>query len=388
MDNFHPAWEAKRLESFDLTRGLAVLFMVCQHAVFMFGATNVQTSLLGYLLIVLGRLPAAPVFLLLMGIFFVYNDRTKEELFRLGLSKGIKLFLLGYFLNIIRFSLPIIFGVPLLTFSIHHGQLILLSTSIFIVGILQCAGMSLIVLAFFTRYFYHRGLILGTIIAILFTFHRLSELSSELALNLVFNLIWTQSPTILFPVIPNIIYPFVGLHIGNKMKNIMKKQSLSAILSPYRNIGLILYPLALIIKYRYLLPEWLFRLDTVLAAINKIIYIRGVMTIGFLFIWIWIGYTIIQIQIQIQHFPTILANDLIQKSIRIVLSAVYYLSKNITVFYIVHWSVISFLTIIIGYRSHNIIVTLTIIPLIIISSWLLIELFRTLNRIVCLKLRN
>ncbi len=136
--------KAKRIRSFDLARGLAILFMIFQHCVLMYGTEEMSEEIPGATLYILGTAPAAPVFMFLMGVFFVYpGSKSLEE----NLLRGVKLLILGYILNILRFVLPtlVLLGAGL-TSSEDLGsegpqELFL------VLDILQFAGLAYIIMA-------------------------------------------------------------------------------------------------------------------------------------------------------------------------------------------------------------------------------------------------
>jgi hypothetical protein len=91
-----------RIVSLDLARGLAIVFMVFQHAVLIYAVDRGEQSVVGKLVLLFGSAPAAPVFLFIMGIFLGRPDRG----LRRGVRRGIKLIALGYLLNLLRSTLP------------------------------------------------------------------------------------------------------------------------------------------------------------------------------------------------------------------------------------------------------------------------------------------
>lgn len=59
-----------RIYSLDFVRGIAVLFMIMQHAMIMFEKTEGEgDTIIGNIFILLGTAPAAPVFVFIMGVF-------------------------------------------------------------------------------------------------------------------------------------------------------------------------------------------------------------------------------------------------------------------------------------------------------------------------------
>jgi len=88
----------KRLDAVDLARGLAIVFMIAVHMLEVYADKYVQNSIFGGIIEFLGGPPAAPVFMMLMGLSFMYS--RKKDL-KTSIIRGVKIFLLGYLLNIL-----------------------------------------------------------------------------------------------------------------------------------------------------------------------------------------------------------------------------------------------------------------------------------------------
>lgn len=87
----------------DIARGLSVLFMVMIHTQEYFLNSEDANHLMEEAVDFLGGIPAAPVFMFLMGIGWVYSKRSTPELL---LKRGLALFGTGYLLNILRGTFP------------------------------------------------------------------------------------------------------------------------------------------------------------------------------------------------------------------------------------------------------------------------------------------
>ena len=95
--------EQARIKFFDFARGIAIFFMILQHAVIVFDKSSGYDSELGRALILLGTAPAAPVFMFIMGVFFIHRHPGDMSY---GIKRGLKIWALGYVLNLVRFCLP------------------------------------------------------------------------------------------------------------------------------------------------------------------------------------------------------------------------------------------------------------------------------------------
>lgn len=93
-----------RISSFDNVRALAVICMIVSHVSLMLGSADACVTPVGrFMNDFCGTAPAAPVFMLLMGIFFVFpQDRSLS----VKVLRGFKLFLLGIILNFVRMVIP------------------------------------------------------------------------------------------------------------------------------------------------------------------------------------------------------------------------------------------------------------------------------------------
>lgn len=93
-----------RIVAFDHVRGMAVMGMIISHVVLMFGSHAAHKTFIGHFMYdFCGTVPAAPVFMMLMGVFFSY-PHDKPMLTKV--ARGAKIFLLGILLNIARFVIP------------------------------------------------------------------------------------------------------------------------------------------------------------------------------------------------------------------------------------------------------------------------------------------
>ncbi len=96
--------EIARVPAFDLVRAIAVICMIISHVALMFGSNDASVTTIGrFMNDFCGTAPAAPVFVLLMGIFFVFpKDKPVSE----KIVRGFKLFFLGILLNFVRMVIP------------------------------------------------------------------------------------------------------------------------------------------------------------------------------------------------------------------------------------------------------------------------------------------
>lgn len=359
---------APRLLAFDLARGVAILSMVVQHVVFMYGSRSTRGSLLGSVLLGLGGLPAAPVFLFLMGVFFKYTRRTGDEVFRSGVVKGIRLFFLGYFLNIIRFTVPIALGAEMQTFTLSNAELLSLNSSLFVVDILQCAGLSLIFMSFINRYFKQDHIPILAAASVLLISPLIWGVETGIfVLDLFLTALWGTGSAVLFPVFPYLAYSLVGMFFGNLL---VSEKPFSELIRFFRNVGFLLLPVAMVIALRNtargfpVIGMLITAVDPVfrMASYEHPTPVVGVLTVGFLFVWGWLCHVLVE------KVPSNRLYDLL-----------FFWSKNVTAFYVIHWAVVGWGILVLGYQKADLAMVAGLILLTLVISHLMTLLYRNLK---------
>lgn len=194
----------KRIKYLDLVRGLAIFFMVMQHAMLVLEVEAGEGEhLLSVVFVLLGMWPAAPIFMVVMGVFMAKSNMTSLEF----LKRGAKLFILGYLLNLVRFTIPLLIAEE---YEEAYKMF-------FEIDILQLAGLSFILLAYIKDFAKNRFLypVLMVIIMIVTPYiwgdyHYFTD-------PFIGN-----SDIVSFPVFPFIVYPMLGMYLSKyllHMKN-------------------------------------------------------------------------------------------------------------------------------------------------------------------------
>ena len=76
-----------RIFYLDFMRVLAVFFMILQHAIIIHERTSGEgNTILGNLFVILGTAPAAPVFIFIMGVFFIKSNKPLKQ----NILRGLK----------------------------------------------------------------------------------------------------------------------------------------------------------------------------------------------------------------------------------------------------------------------------------------------------------
>jgi len=195
-----------RLVWLDVARGLAVLFMVCQHVQIMFAADAGEGSAVGELFLLLGTAPAAPVFMVAMG--FLFGSRRATRVMQ-GVLRGAGLFALGYALNLARFTLPMLVaeasdsqaGAGAVDAALG-GPL----EALLLVDILQLAGLSLIVMALCRPLLRDPRLVVALALVVFTVAPLLWGVDGDLTAPL-----WGEGDAVAFPLFPWLGYPLLGL---------------------------------------------------------------------------------------------------------------------------------------------------------------------------------
>lgn len=205
-----------RIRSLDLARGFTVLFIAPIHTVLYFSKPYVYHTWFGQFLGFIAEGPGAQLFMLLMGISFVLSSHKD---FTSVWKRALFMLLLGYLLNFIKFVLPAILGfLPAGVYrELHvirdlHGMLMMLLTG----DILHFAAIALLVIYGVSRLPRYPVCALVLAIIVCFGSPLLFDLHCSNAFgNYFLSLLSGQPPRVFFPLLPWLMYPLVGLMIGH-----------------------------------------------------------------------------------------------------------------------------------------------------------------------------
>lgn len=185
----------------DFLRGLAIILMVQVHITELLLHFEPKYQLFERWSYFFGGIPAAPVFVLLMGYF---QDKSTSNL-KKEILRGISIFFLGLILNILmNLSLIYQYFFNDLDINIFHY--------LFGVDILIFAGMSYIILAFLRRII-KKNYLFVVIILVVFLINYASNkivVESDIFIYLL-SLVFRISDWSYFPLIPWIAYPLIGI---------------------------------------------------------------------------------------------------------------------------------------------------------------------------------
>lgn len=222
MDEKKPS----RIMAFDHVRGIAVICMIISHVIVEFGSHASEKTIMGHIMDgFFGTAPAAPVFMLLMGIFFSY-PREKPTLTKIG--RGAKIFLLGILLNIARGVIPITIAAIFFKDVLQNVMDVLHMTRgqiywrfFYNLDILEFAGLAFMILAILQMVIKRSAGWIITATVVLFVAPYLWGIGESWGMFYSFvqplwgNALSSSIPSdTLFPVFPWLVYPIAGLLIG------------------------------------------------------------------------------------------------------------------------------------------------------------------------------
>ena len=301
-----------RIHYLDIARGFAIFGMFTQHCMLIheISAGNGE-NFLANLFVLLGTAPSAPVFMLLMGTFLIGSKSSVGQ----NIWRGIKLLLLGFILNLLRFTVPLLIAVILTDNAINfpEGQTPL--ELLFYVDILQLAGLSLICCAFLKK-IARKNLIIPFMIAIVLLVSPF--LWGKFDSNVFSDLFWGNSETVSFPFFPWAIYPLLGMYLsryligGTNIKINLKKMCWYGLILGIFGILMVILSALKLLNFDLFSP--LGNYERSGAGIHLLI-------IGFVLLWLNVCYWL-------EH------NFGVENPITKVL---IYWSRNVTAIYFIQW---------------------------------------------------
>ncbi len=201
-----------RILFLDIAKGLAIFFMFTQHCMIIHEVNAGEgENLLANFFVLLGTAPAAPVFMLIMGIF-VMNSRASLQK---NLIRGLRLLLLGYFLNLLRFTIPLLIAG-------NSGFIYLMEETpldmFLAVDILQLSGISIILGALIKKAINYRLFPLFIFIVLIIS----PLLWGKFGNNPFSSVLWGDGKNVYFPFFPWFTYPLLGMYLSQYFLNLQK----------------------------------------------------------------------------------------------------------------------------------------------------------------------
>ncbi len=234
--------EELRIAAFDHVRGLAVIFMIISHVALMFGSSEAAATPIGrFMNDFCGTAPAAPVFMFLMGVFMIFPGEKRPGIL---FYRGVKLFLLGLLLNVVRMVIPF-FLLSIFAPEEFERMYTMLQVSrgevywriFYNVDILGFAGAACMIIAVLSLALKKSWQWLLAGAAVIFAAPYLWGRGEDLgAFFYLLQPLWGRQfaegvPTdTAFPVFPWLVFPIFGLLIGRFLKDGGKEAHLAGLL--------------------------------------------------------------------------------------------------------------------------------------------------------------
>lgn len=231
-----------RIQSFDLARGFTVLMMPVIHVCMMYSTPDVQQSLLGAILTFIAEGPGAQLFMLLMGVAFTLSRNTSPGKI---LQRSFMLLIAAYLLNYVKFVIPLAFdGMPekLLTELQLPNDFRAAGFFLLLGDILHFAAIAQVVLLVVSKLKHCAIIAIILAVAIIFTSPTLWDLQTGIsAIDYLLNMFGGHPPQVFFPVFPWIVYPLLGIAIGQ----FITKDNVGSILKRLALVGAVLIIISL-----------------------------------------------------------------------------------------------------------------------------------------------
>jgi len=190
-----------RIQTFDLLKGIAVIFMIQVHIVELFASQYFFNSHIGKILLFLGGPPVAPIFLIAFGFFIAKSNKNMLQLFQRG-----------FYILIVGLLLNIALNFNLIT-SVWRGRFdIDVMPYIFGVDILINAGIVLLIMAFI-KYFIKDNVVFLIIIVAITAFlggFMMNYTCEHGALQYILSVFYGTSRWSYFPIFPWLSYTMSG----------------------------------------------------------------------------------------------------------------------------------------------------------------------------------
>ena len=309
-----------RIISLDLSRGFTVLFIAPIHAMLLFSIPSIRETWIGTIFRFIAEVPGAQLFMVLMGLSFYLKTRNR---FRKVIPKIFILLFTGYLLNFLKFTLPILLGIlpkQLITELEISPGIEGVIQSLLIGDIFHFAGIALVVLLALSLVFKNHILPFTFGILICFASPLFWDITSSNPLNnYLLALVGGKPPLVFFPLLPWLAYPLTGYVLGYFIKDGCSVQS-------FMPMGIIFIVIgSLTIQY--------------FLSCTDISFYRTcpghcMIHIGIVIVWLGIW----------EWFATRIKCNLFFELLK-------YLSRHITLLYIIQWLVIFFLLPFLGYQK-------------------------------------
>lgn len=322
----------------DISRGLAILFMIFIHVQLYFADSTVLNSSFGDFNDFVGDIPAAPVFMFLLGIGINYSKKNSPKLM---FKRGLYLVLGAYALNLVRGFIPNMINAYYLE---DISYLYEAFSELVYIDILQFSGLAMIMFSIFSKLKLKKSSIIsiGVLLSLL-NILLVNFKVDNLLIASITGLFWGSNSISYFPFLTWAFYPIAGFIFGSyliRCTNTKKFYIISTISS------------AIVLIVTIILFNIILGFKTGLETDYG--YYHHIITDNIIFT----AYVILEISILSFIVPIVP---------KFLLKIISRWSKNVTPIYFIHWVIITWLALIIPQNSLSL-VNFTLILLIIIIS--------------------
>ena len=323
----------------DIARGLAVLFMIFIHVQLYFADFSVIDSYFGDFNDFVGDIPAAPMFMFLLGVGINYSRKNNSSVM---LKRGVILLLGGYLLSFFRGFIP-----NAIT-AYNTADIYLLYEGInelMYVDILQFSGLAMIMFSIFNRLNLKRLniAVIGIILAVL-NLVMLNIKTDNFGISSITGLFWGSNENSFFPFLTWAFYPIAGFLFGGfliRCTNKKKFYSICAVIS------------AIVFFVGVYIFNIVFEIPTGLMLETG--YYQHFITDNITFT------AFVILEISIISFVAHLVPKFLQTIVK-------RWSKNVTALYCIHWIIITWLALIIPTHSLNMFWFVILLVIIVVLS--------------------
>lgn len=338
--------QSKRILALDLIKGMSVIGMVIIHTLLIFASIKSQSeTVIGSFIVFLGR--GTSIFLICMGVTFMTSS---HQSLKSALKRGGLLLIAGFFMNFMKFIIPVIFGFAPDHFIQKygwHGPIEQQYMYLVLLGdILQLAGMSLLFVGFIRKYVKNKYGILAIGLLIALVSREVSGFNIDYpVINYISDLLFSNDfpASVYFPVFPWMSFIIIGMFFGKWYLdlNYNRKQLFKNML--YMGLLFVAIGAPLVFLYGAYNYNAFYHMGP-----GGVIYFAG-----WTLIFLWAVFRIT-------------ANVKENKLIR----TLKYCSKNLTSMYMIQWILISWGRGIFGYRQNGIGFVLLLILFYIVLTFL------------------
>ena len=324
--------------SIDLAKGFTVLFIPAIHIAMLYADQNVHQSFFSLPFKLIAEWPGAQLLMFLMGMSFSFSKRSTVY----HIKRALLILVTGYLLNVFKFLflrwlgwLPSNF-IHDLNFSHQHSS----ALNLFLIGdILQFAGLALLVHCLLRALKYESlfAVFLSYIIIVasplFWDWHH-----PNIIVDHFLHLLGGSTPDTFFPLNPWLIYPLIGLAIGNYCR------------SEYRSLKAIFFSGAFLFLSGFCMQFSPFHFPATLFW--RTYPDKTIMHLGFVLVWISFWFWL-------EPYLKAFENSFIIKLLS-------FCSRNITTIYLLQWIIIFWMLPLFGYNNLDLGETIITIPFIYI----------------------